>query len=272
MATKQIIDQIRMGDRVSFTNRMGKSQTGKAVMYGPGGWVLNMGGAHGTPAGVKEWEITKVVRPKGSKSTLGTARLSGKRNPAGKILPGDKVTFADGAGKTRKGTAITVEKGQVVVDSGGTNVYAVPLGWVVKVERKNPGTSAYKKRYKVGAYIQFEAQNGRTKYGTVTATEPGGGVVLSTNLVSDFVPYHKIIMEVRAGKRTAVKNPVGRAKNIAGFRDAMGIFHPIRSGVRQSYSATKQRSVQRMDVSPYVEGAKPKKRKPAKKTAAKKRK
>jgi hypothetical protein len=200
MAIKQIIDQIRMGDRVTFTNRMGKSQTGKAVMYGPGGWVLNMGGAHGTPAVVKEWEITKVVRPKGSKSTLGTARLSGVRNPA----------------------------------------------------------------CKVGDFIRFTGADGRQKSGTVTAKERGNLVVLSSNRVPELVHPAQVI-----GK---VQNPVGRSKNIAGFRDAMGIFHPIRSGVRQSYSATKQRSVQRMDKSPYVDGTKPKKRKPAKKTAAKKRK
>ena len=37
-------------DRVTIRNRFGQERTGRAVMLGPAGWVLNMGGQHGTPA------------------------------------------------------------------------------------------------------------------------------------------------------------------------------------------------------------------------------
>lgn len=36
-------------DRVTIVNRFGQERTGRAVMRGPAGWVLNMGGRYGTP-------------------------------------------------------------------------------------------------------------------------------------------------------------------------------------------------------------------------------
>jgi hypothetical protein len=50
-------DDIRAGDRVTMLVYAGggahrpefKPRTGRAVMRGPGGWVLNLGGPHGTP-------------------------------------------------------------------------------------------------------------------------------------------------------------------------------------------------------------------------------
>ena len=56
------------GDRVTFVDRFGKERTGRAVMYGPAGWVLNMGGRYGTPQVVSDEMIVRVRR--------------GKRNPA----------------------------------------------------------------------------------------------------------------------------------------------------------------------------------------------
>jgi hypothetical protein len=41
---------IHAGDRVTIVDRFGKQRSGRAVMRGPAGWVLNMGGKHGTPA------------------------------------------------------------------------------------------------------------------------------------------------------------------------------------------------------------------------------
>ena len=40
---------IRVGDRVTIVNHFDQERTGRAVMLGPAGWVLNMGGKHGTP-------------------------------------------------------------------------------------------------------------------------------------------------------------------------------------------------------------------------------
>ena len=54
--------QISFGDRVTIIKRFGQRFTGRAVMKGPYGWVLNMGGPHGTPAIANERNIVKVVR------------------------------------------------------------------------------------------------------------------------------------------------------------------------------------------------------------------
>ena len=46
----KLVDAIRSGDRVTIIDRFGKKHIGRAVMRSShGGWVLNMGGAHGTP-------------------------------------------------------------------------------------------------------------------------------------------------------------------------------------------------------------------------------
>lgn len=57
-----ILDHIRVGDRVTIVNRFGQQHTGRAVMRGPHGWVLNMGGRHGTPAVANNGNIVKVTR------------------------------------------------------------------------------------------------------------------------------------------------------------------------------------------------------------------
>ena len=48
--TRSLVDTISVGSRVTIVDRFGKERTGRAVMRGPYGWVLNMGGKHGTPA------------------------------------------------------------------------------------------------------------------------------------------------------------------------------------------------------------------------------
>jgi hypothetical protein len=55
-----VLDAIRFGDRVTIVNRFGQERTGRATLRGPYGWVLNMGGAHGTPAIADERNIVKV--------------------------------------------------------------------------------------------------------------------------------------------------------------------------------------------------------------------
>lgn len=57
-----IYDSIRHGSRVTIVDRFGQQRTGRAVMLGPAGWVLNMGGAHGTPALASPSNVVKVSR------------------------------------------------------------------------------------------------------------------------------------------------------------------------------------------------------------------
>ena len=60
---------IEVGDRVTILVPAGLSlrngrefceKTGRAVMSGPAGWVLNMGGPHGTPAIADVENIVRV--------------------------------------------------------------------------------------------------------------------------------------------------------------------------------------------------------------------
>lgn len=63
----KIVDSLRAGDRVTIVDRFGQKRTGRAVMKGPHGWVLNMGGRHGTPAIASDENIVKVSPTKGGK-------------------------------------------------------------------------------------------------------------------------------------------------------------------------------------------------------------
>lgn len=57
---RQLFSKIGVGKAVAFLSPQGQVRTGRAVMKSKGaGWVLNMGGAHGTPglcdAGTVVW-------------------------------------------------------------------------------------------------------------------------------------------------------------------------------------------------------------------------
>lgn len=63
-----MINQIKPGSRVTIlvpagigrNGREWTKKTGRAVMRGPAGWVLNMGGRYGTPGIASEENIVKV--------------------------------------------------------------------------------------------------------------------------------------------------------------------------------------------------------------------
>ncbi len=66
-----LIEMIRPGDRVTIVNQFGQKHTGRAVMRSSsGGWVLNMGGPHGTPAIADERNIVKVKHRSSNPSEL----------------------------------------------------------------------------------------------------------------------------------------------------------------------------------------------------------
>ncbi len=56
---------IEGGDRVTIVTRHGSKLSGRAVMHGPGGWVLNLGGRHGTPGIATLANTVKVVKATG---------------------------------------------------------------------------------------------------------------------------------------------------------------------------------------------------------------
>jgi hypothetical protein len=61
-ATNDLFATIRVGAKVTLLNRFDQKVTGRAVMRGPHGWVLNMGGAHGTPKVIDERAVILTVR------------------------------------------------------------------------------------------------------------------------------------------------------------------------------------------------------------------
>lgn len=46
---EMIFKQIKPGGHVGILTQHGQLQVGRVVMKGPAGWVLNLGGTHGTP-------------------------------------------------------------------------------------------------------------------------------------------------------------------------------------------------------------------------------
>jgi len=65
-----LINIIRPGDRVTILDLYGKPHTGRAVMLGPAGWVLNMGGPHGTPLVTDGSNIVRVTKARVKPSGL----------------------------------------------------------------------------------------------------------------------------------------------------------------------------------------------------------
>lgn len=82
----RLVDAIRSGDRVTIVDRFGKQQSGRAVMRSShGGWVLNMGGAHGTPGLASDDNIVKVSPGKGKPSYLASSKTAGSVNDPVKL-------------------------------------------------------------------------------------------------------------------------------------------------------------------------------------------
>ncbi len=58
---------IQVGDSVTMSTPQGQLLNGKAVMKGPYGWVVNVGGRHGTPRVVHENNFVKMRKGKNRK-------------------------------------------------------------------------------------------------------------------------------------------------------------------------------------------------------------
>jgi len=61
---------IQPGDRVTIVTPRGQEMTGRAMMKGPAGWVLNVGGRYGTPALADEDNIVKVSKTRRNPRSL----------------------------------------------------------------------------------------------------------------------------------------------------------------------------------------------------------
>ena len=98
-----LLDAIRPGQRVTIVNRFGQEKTGKAVMRGPAGWVLNMGGPHGTPGIATLDNIIKVHgRSRGFSFRYGNpgpSALPSRWTPATVTRKGGKIQIRVGGGR-----------------------------------------------------------------------------------------------------------------------------------------------------------------------------
>jgi hypothetical protein len=56
-----LFETIRAGSRVVIATPHGSLLKGRAVMRGPFGWVLNLGGRHGTPGIASESNVVRVT-------------------------------------------------------------------------------------------------------------------------------------------------------------------------------------------------------------------
>ena len=61
MAASGLLSLVRPGDRVTIATPHGSHVTGRAVLRGPYGWVINLGGPHGRPGVATESNIVRVV-------------------------------------------------------------------------------------------------------------------------------------------------------------------------------------------------------------------
>ena len=57
-----LVKYIEPGDRVTIVTATGGLLTGRAVMRGPAGWVLNVGGRHGRTAIATDRNTVKVKK------------------------------------------------------------------------------------------------------------------------------------------------------------------------------------------------------------------
>jgi hypothetical protein len=119
-AASDILQAIHRGDRVTITNRFGQESTGTAVMKGPAGWVLNMGGAHGTPAIASDENIVKVRPAKRGSEEVAASEIDieaawdanlTKTAGSSSIKEGDHVHIDEGYNGKGPHTGIVVKPG-----------------------------------------------------------------------------------------------------------------------------------------------------------------
>jgi hypothetical protein len=64
MDNAELMAQVGPGDRVTIRTSQGQERSGRVVMRGTYGWVLNLGGPHGTPGIATAENIVRVKQAK----------------------------------------------------------------------------------------------------------------------------------------------------------------------------------------------------------------
>ena len=134
-----LADLIRAGDKVTIVDRFGKQHTGRAVMLGPAGWVLNMGGRHGTPAIASRENVVKVVvgARRGGSIGSGVDDLGGVRTSPDRFYPMQTVTkqHVVGAAPLSDDSLYSTTE----ADEGATTRYVAFRNFVEKVRALRKG-------------------------------------------------------------------------------------------------------------------------------------
>jgi hypothetical protein len=125
-----LYDQIRPRDRVTIVDRFGSQRTGRAVMLGPAGWVLNMGGPHGTPAIATPKNVVDVRK---SKTRLPKGAIGGSFAPRRSSRRSSRRSRRSRRGDTRGFNRYDWKVGDQVRRKAAVKVGADMIGEVVKV-------------------------------------------------------------------------------------------------------------------------------------------
>lgn len=131
-----ILDTIKVGDRVTILSPQGQEHSGRAVMRGPHGWVLNMGGRYGTPGVATERNIVRVRRKNPAVLTPAEReylrgipkRFWGEAKSEAKAYAKRKATAAKSAAKARV-------RGAFHKSAKGRKLWAAAKAW----RATNPG-------------------------------------------------------------------------------------------------------------------------------------
>ena len=120
MADARLVDSIHPGDRVTIVDRFGKPSTGRAVMPAKGGigWVLNMGGKHGTPGIATDENVVKVSPAKRG-STMVSKHVVAELVSIAKELVAGTFKCPDCGAKVLENTGYCLSCKKKVKPSGG---------------------------------------------------------------------------------------------------------------------------------------------------------
>ncbi len=117
-AATRLVDTIRPGDKVTIVTPQGQDRSGRAVMRGTYGWVLNMGGRHGTPGIATDENTVRVVHMKPKT----------RENPAKPHRAGSSKDYEiSGHGFTSNSGNITLHRERIDLTSPG-DYGADPMG------------------------------------------------------------------------------------------------------------------------------------------------
>lgn len=138
-----ILAAIRAGDRVTIMTPHKQKHTGRAVMRGPYGWVLNMGGRHGIPAVATEANIVGVKPSRARKNPLSTTsspRSSDRSRQFGDglvVRVGDQVKYEGEMGGSGSGTVSGFTKRLVLVTDARGVEHEI-AGGRIRRPKRNP--------------------------------------------------------------------------------------------------------------------------------------